>query len=65
MRECQTAGYRPDHCAGVEPATFDVHRAAEARLTLNVDGAGGDAAGPVPNYVTLRGGRRVVLHSSS
>ena len=56
MRECQTAGYRPDHCAGVEPATFDVHRAAEARLTLNVDGAGGDAAGPVPNYVTLRGG---------
>jgi hypothetical protein len=55
MRGCQTAGYRPDHRAGVEPATFDVHRAAEARLTLNVDGAGGDATGPVPNYVTLRG----------
>jgi hypothetical protein len=65
MRRCQPPGTGPDHRAGVEPATFDVHRAAEARLTLNVDGAGGDATGPVPNYVTLRGRRRAVLHSSS
>jgi hypothetical protein len=28
------AGYRPDHCAGVELAAIDAHRAAEAAADL-------------------------------
>jgi hypothetical protein len=55
------AGHRPDHRTGVELATIDAHRAAEAAADLDVDSMmmlRARRGGTGSKYVTLRGGVR-------